>query len=88
MRPSESRQLRPVISANGFPFGHVEAGVVEFVAADEIDSRRRLERFRRQNRDMGSDHADLRVRVLRFDRFGALNVVRSEGVLVWRTNSS
>ena len=55
MRPSASRQLRPLISLQRLSLRHLQAGVVEFVAADEIDHRRLLQSLSGQNRHMGAD---------------------------------
>ena len=51
------------------------AGVVKFLAADPVNRRRRLERFRGQHGGVRADEADFRVRLLRLDRLGHLAIV-------------
>ena len=77
-----------MISCQGSAFGELFAGVVELVAADEVDDRVVAQRLLRQHGDVRADKADLGVGILRLDASAHSTSFAREGVLVCRMTSS
>ncbi len=59
--------------------GHVLAGVVELLAADEVDGLARAQRAARIDRGLGADHADHHIRLALLQFLGELGVGGERG---------
>ena len=76
-------KLNPAMLSNGKSVGDILAGVIEFLARDEIHRGRGRQRARRVDRDLGADHADHEVRDSRSLSSSATRAsFKKEGALV------